>query len=420
MAGMSRDLGLPREPVPRALHGSAALDSQRALFDIPEGVTYLNCANMSPQPRAVTAAGVAAVRAKAAPWTVAAPDWFSGAERLRDVFARLVNADADGVALVPSVSYGIATAAVNVKVARGQSILLLDREFPSNVYAWRQLARRRRAEIRTVQRRPGGTWSEAVLEAIDADTAVVAVPNCHWTDGSLIDLTRVGRAARSAGAALVVDASQSLGAYPLDVHDVRPDFLVTVGYKWLMGPYGLGYLYVAPQWRERGVPLEQSWLARAGSEDFARLLDYTDAYRVGARRFDMGEFPQFVLVPMAIAALEQIRAWGVERIQQTLSILVSHVASEAVNIGASTVDAAERMGHLTGIRLAGGLPHGLAGALAEAQVYVSIRGDSVRVAPHLYNDRSDIDRFLVVLRQYASRATRLPRARDAQRGGAPA
>jgi selenocysteine lyase/cysteine desulfurase len=179
-------------------------------------------------------------------------------------------------------------------------------------------------------------------------------------------------------------------------------------------------LYVAPQWREKGVPLEQSWLARAGSEDFARLLDYTDAYRVGARRFDMGEFPQFVLVPMAIAALEQIRAWGVERIQQTLSILVSHVASEAVNIGASTVDAAERMGHLTGIRLAGGLPHGLAGALAEAQVYVSIRGDSVRVAPHLYNDRSDIDRFLVVLRQYASRATRLPRARDAQRGGAPA
>src|SRR5512145_3098004 len=187
MAGMSRDLGLPRKPVPQALHGSAALDSQRALFDIPEGVTYLNCANMSPQPRAVTAAGVAAVRAKAAPWTVAAPDWFSGAERLRDVFARLVNADADGVALVPSVSYGIATAAVNVKVARGQAILLLDREFPSNVYAWRQLARRRHAEIRTVQRRPGGTWSEAVIAAIDADTAVVAVPNCHWTDGSLID-----------------------------------------------------------------------------------------------------------------------------------------------------------------------------------------------------------------------------------------
>jgi len=375
------------------------IESQRALFDIPDGITYLNCANMSPQLRAVGDAGVGALRAGASPWTIGGAEWFPGAERLRGLFARIVNADAEGIALVPSVSYGIAVAAANVPVARGQSILLLDREFPSNVYGWRELAREQQAEVRTVRRESGGSWTDAILAAIDAGTAVVAVPNCHWTDGSLIDLDRVGAAARSVGAALVVDASQSLGAHPLDVSKVQPDFLVTVGYKWLMGPYGLGYLYVAPRWREQGVPIEHSWLSRAGCEDFTRLTEYTDAYRDGARRFDMGEFPQFVLMPMAIAALEQILAWGVGRIGEALSVLTARVARGAAELGGSTLPAGERVGHMVGVRLQGGLPDALAGALAAAKVYVSIRGDSIRVAPHLYNDSSDVDRFLTVLQR---------------------
>jgi selenocysteine lyase/cysteine desulfurase len=387
------------------------LGVQRELFDIPEDIIYLNCANMSPQLRAVTAAGLQAVRAKAAPWMLGARDWFSGAERLRALFARIVNADQESIALVPSVSYGIAIAAANVPVGRGQSILLLDQEFPSNVYAWRALAERRVARVRTVRREAGATWTQALVDAIDDRTAVVAVSSCHWTDGASIDLERVGIEARRAGAALVVDASQSLGAYPLDVTRVRPDFLVTVGYKWLLGPYGLGYLYVAPRWRERGIPIEQSWLTREGSENFARLVDYTDTYRPGARRFDMGEFPQFVLAPMATAALEQILSWGVERIRDTLSTLTARVALAANTMGGSTTPAAHRVGHMIGIRLAGGLsdgigeegrgrgrgPESVGSAFAAAKVYVSIRGDSIRVAPHLYNDQRDLDRFLAVL-----------------------
>ncbi len=381
------------------------IESQRDLFDIPEGITYLNCANMAPQLRAVGSAGIGAVRARATPWTVAAPDWFSGAERLRDLFARVLNAEAEGIALVPSVSYGIATAAANVPVSRGQSILLLDREFPSNVYGWRELARERGAEVRTVRRESGSTWTEAVIAAMDPGTAVVAVANCHWTDGSLIDLVRVGAAARSVGAALVVDASQSLGAHPLDVSEVQPDFLVTVGYKWLMGPYGLGYLYVAPRWRETGVPIEHSWMTRAGCEDFTRLTDYTNAHRDGARRFDMGEFAQFVLTPMAIAALEQILAWGVGRTAATLATLTAQVARGAAEVGGSTLPAGQRVGHMVGVRLQGGLPDALAGALAAAKVYVSIRGDSIRVAPHLYNDGDDVDRLLTVLRRCIQQGT---------------
>jgi selenocysteine lyase/cysteine desulfurase len=249
----------------------------------------------------------------------------------------------------------------------------------------------------TVVRQAGENWTDALLRAIDRDTAIVAVPHCHWTDGSTIDLALVGERTHAVGAALVVDASQSLGASPLDLARVKPDFLTTVGYKWLLGPYGLGYLYVAPQWRETGVPLEHSWLTRARSDDFARLVEYRDEYRAGARRFDMGEFPQFVLAPMAMAALEQILAWGVGRIAATLATLTERVAQLAAEAGYSLLPRPDRAAHLIGIRPAT-IPADLPKALVDANVFVSIRGDSIRVAPHVYNEPKDIDRLFEVLR----------------------
>jgi selenocysteine lyase/cysteine desulfurase len=374
------------------------IENARDLFEIPEDVTYLNCANMSPQLKSVTDAGLAAVRAKQSPWTLTAPEWFSGAETLRELAARLLDVESDAIALAPAVSYGIAVAARNLPVSRTQTIVLLDQEFPSNVYAWRELSRKTGCRIRTVKRPVNTSWTEALQDAIDETTAIVAAPQCHWTDGSKVDLESIGERVRKVGAALVIDASQSLGACPLDLARVQPDFLVAVGYKWLLGPYGLGYLYVAPKWRERGIPLEQSWLTRAGSEDFARLVDYRNEYRPGARRFDMGEFPQFVLVPMAQAALRQILSWGVGNIHETISGLTGRIAEHAQGEGYGVLSPEQRCGHMIGIRHPEGIPSELAGLLEEARVFVSIRGDSIRIAPHLYNDGNDIEHLFEVLR----------------------
>ncbi|HJZ75771.1 MAG TPA: aminotransferase class V-fold PLP-dependent enzyme [Vicinamibacterales bacterium] len=376
-------------------------DDRRELFEIPDDVTYLNCANMSPQLRSVTQVGVAAVSGKASPWTVRPEDWFAPTERLRTLFARIINGDPDGVAIVPSVSYGIAVAAANLPVASGQSIVLLDGEFPSNVYAWHDLARRRAAVVRTVARPSTSAWTDALIDAIDSTTAVVSVPNCHWTDGRLVDLPRVAAAARRAGAALVIDGSQSVGAYSLDVATIEPDFLVTVGYKWLLGPYGLAYLYIAPRWRRSGVPLEHSWLTRAGAEDFTCLTDYSDNFRQGARRFDMGEFPQFVLTAMAIAALEQVLEWSVDRVQKVISALTSRAEEGVRNAEGDAVRGTDRVGHLIGIRPRAGVRRDLISALTGAKVYVSVRGDAIRVAPHLYNTGADIERLLDVLRAHS-------------------
>jgi selenocysteine lyase/cysteine desulfurase len=377
------------------------LPSQRHLFEIPDNVTFLNCASLSPQLLSVTAAGLEAVKAKATPWKITPPDWFSGAEKLRELAALLVGTNADSIALVPSVSYGIAIAATNVKVEHGQNIIFLYEEYPSNYYAWRELEKHKGAQIRVVKKVDGGNWTTAILDAIDDKTAVVSVPNCHWTDGSFVDLERVGEKTRSVGAALVVDASQSLGAYPLDVDKVQPDFLVSAGYKWLLGAYALGIMYVASKYHESGKPIENSWLNRAGSENFSRLVKYRDEFRAGARRFDMGEFPNFALVPMLTVALEQILAWRVENIQNTISILTKMVAENAEKLGYLVEPEPDRISHLIGVKLPGGIPKELNEKLTEASVFISIRGDAIRIAPHLYNSATDIEKLFSVLEQVA-------------------
>ena len=375
------------------------LGSQRALFEIPDDVTYLNCASMSPQLRTVTAAGIDAVRAKASPWKLCSDDWFVHAEPLRALFARVVGADAESVAIIPSVSYGLAIAAANVQVRAGQSIVVLEREFPSGTYTWRELARRTGARVVTVMRERGASWTDALVAALDENVALVAAPACHWTDGSLVDLERLAPAVRAVGAALVIDASQAAGAHPIDVATIQPDFLCSVGYKWQLGPYSLGYLYAAPKYHERGVPIEQSWMSRAGAEDFTSLVDYVDELRPGARRFDMGEFSQFTLLPMSVAGLTQVLEWGVPRIAAGIGVLTSRIASEAAALGCHVPPDADRVKHIVGVKLPHGPPSGLTERLAESRTFVSIRGDSIRVAPHLYNDERDVERFIEVLRR---------------------
>lgn len=372
--------------------------SERDAFEIPEHVTYLNCASLAPRLKVVTAAGRAALDHMAAPWAVEGSEWFTGTEQLCGAFANLINASASSVALVPSVSYGIAVAALNVPVESGDNIVVVEQEYPSNFYSWRRLARERGAELRVAKPSAGATLTDAIVPCIDRRTAVVATANCHWTDGSLIDLRRVGAAARSNGAALVVDASQSLGAYPLDVEEIQPDFLVTVGYKWLLGPYALGYLHVAERWQSRGVPLEESWLHRQGSESFAGLVNYTDDYKPGAARFGQGEAAQFYLSPMALASTGQIRQWTPARIQRQLGEWTSELAARAPSLGLTCADPANRVGHMIGLKAPAGLPRDLVTRLAERDIYVAARGSSIRVAPHLHSTATDLDRLVDALR----------------------
>ena len=385
------------ELVPTDGHGQAEpLPSQRSRFDLPADIAYLNCAYMAPQLAAVTEAGERAVRAKAQPWTISPPDFFAGPESVRAALAAVTGLDADGIAIGPAVSYGLANAAANIPLSRGQQVVVLAEEFPSGFYAWSAAASAAGAQVVTVPRPEDSDWTSSVLAAIDERTAVVSVPPCHWTDGGVVDLVRVGEAARAAQSALVVDASQWLGAAPLDVDAIRPDVVSAVGYKWLLGPFNFGCTWFAPHLRD-GVPLEGNWLSRAGSENFSGLVDYTDDFQPGARRFDMGEVSSFIHAAMAPVALGQIDEWGVERIAATLRRSTDQIVADAEAIGLSATPAAHRSPHLVGLRLPTGAAADLPERLAAAGVHVSLRGDAIRVSPHLYNEQADFARLRAVL-----------------------
>ncbi|MDM8539361.1 aminotransferase class V-fold PLP-dependent enzyme, partial [Desulfobacterales bacterium HSG17] len=314
-----------------------------------------------------------------------------------NLFAALLQDAADNVAIIPAVSYGIALAAKNVKLERGQSIVVLEDQFPSNIYSWHGAAKEKGAFIIVVKRPEHSNWTSAVLDAISENTAVAALPNCHWTDGTFIDLLKVGEKCRSVGAALVVDGTQSLGAMPFSISQIQPDFLITTAHKWLLGPYSLGFCYAAPKYHN-GIPLEENWLNRAGSEDFSRLVDYRDEYQAGARRFDMGEASNFILAPVAAAGLEQLLEWKVENIAATLKAKTDYLAEKAAEIGMKTAQADARSPHMLGILLPDGMAKVLSARLAAEKIYVSVRGDSIRIAPNVYNDDDDLERFLKVLK----------------------
>ena len=366
----------------------AQIESQRHRFAIPDDVHYLNNAYMAPLSHEVAGAMVDAARIKQTPWDIRPGDFFTVCEDFRGRAARLADVPADTIAIVPSVSYALAIAARNLPVGRGQAIVTLADQFPSNVYVWRELAAAEGGEVVTVHRGADACWTGAVLDAIGPDTAIVAVPHCHWADGRLVDLERVGDMCRKFGAALVLDLTQSLGAMPIDFARVQPDFAVAACYKWLMGPYGIGMLYVAPK-HHGGVPLEHNWINRGGSEDFSRLVDYRDDFQPGARRFDMGEKSNPPLLAGAGAGMDFLLEFGVEAVAGALAALTGAIEHEARGLGLSAAAQGTRAPHFLSLGFPDGLPAGLTEQLAERQVHVSSRGASLRVTPHLYTSAAD-------------------------------
>ncbi len=382
---------------------AAPIPCQRHLFAIPDEVAYLNCAYMGPLMHSVIQAGEQGMYAKLKPWEITPQDFFPDTEHARSLFSRLISADSEGVALIPSASYGLSTAARNIKVTQGDRIVVLTDQFPSNIYVWKEKAKTSGALLTFVERPADDDWTRAILESADEQTKVVALPNCHWTDGGLIDLEQVGKRCREIGAYLVLDLTQSLGALPFSAESVQPDYIVCAGYKFLLGPYSLGFLWVSPRNRE-GIPLEYNWISRSNSENFAGLVDYKDTYRSGARRFDVGENSNFILVPMLNRALEQLLEWGIDNIYATISRRNSDIAEQARQLGLNHIADHLRALHFLGLRFPPGmLPTSIAADLAKRGVYVSVRGTSMRITPHVYNTDDDVQHLFDALEIILSR-----------------
>jgi selenocysteine lyase/cysteine desulfurase len=379
------------------------LSCKHSQFTLPPRVTYLNCSYLSPLLKSVEKAGIRGLRMKRNPTLVTPETFFNDSEILRKEYAKLINvSDPKRIAIINSVSYGMAGVAPNVKINRGQRIIVAAEQFPSNYYPWERLCNETGAELKVVAPPQslidrGKIWNERILESINKDTRAVALGNVHWADGTKFDLEAIRKRTNDVGALLIIDGTQSVGALPFDVQKIKPDVLVCAGYKWLMGPYGIALAYFG-EYFDNGKPVEENWINRLNSEDFTKLVNYETNYQPGALRYDAGEHSNFINVPMMIKALEHINRWKVSNIQEYCSFITKEAVEALRNKGFWIEDEKFRGGHLFGIRLPEGIDiEKVKGAFRSNRIYVSFRGNAIRVAPNVYNDEKDLKKLVSVL-----------------------
>lgn len=379
------------------------LGSQRALFDIPRDVCYLNAAGWSPLPMATQEAARKAVGRKGQPWKLAASFANEQHERARGAAARLINADAADVALVPSISYGVASAAKILDVPKGSRVVVLQDDHTSPVLEWQSREGAQGFTVDTVAQPGNGDWTSAVLEVIDRPNApplaVVSISSVHWSDGGAIDLVAVAKAAKAKGAAFLVDATHGAGIMAIDVKALDPDFLLFPTYKWTLGPYGRAFMYVARRHQD-GVPLEQTAPARRDVRAESKVYFADTRYLDSARRFDMGERDHFISLEMASIGMELVGQWGSAALVERLSMLTDRIADGVKGLPVQVVARQWRAPNILSLGFKGGVPEPLVTALAAENIYVAPRLGRMRISPHAYNDEADVDRLVAALKRH--------------------
>ncbi len=378
------------------------LSSQRALFDIPSDVCFLNAASWSPLPLAAIEAGEKAVRRKGRPWLLDHAFATGQYERARRAAARLIHADPEDMALISSVAYGVAVAAKVLPVPAGARVLVLQDDHSSPVLEWMTRANMGGFTVEAVPAPGNGNWTEALLMEIErtgaSPIAVVSISSVHWSDGGSVNLDLVGPAVRAHGAALLIDATHSAGVIELDVGALDPDFVVFPTYKWLIGPYGRAFLYVARR-HQNGIPLEQTSYGRRDVRAEQDRYFNDTGYVTGARRFDMGERDHFISMEMASIGMEMMAEWGTRAVAERLATLTARLAAGLRSEQVTIPDARVRAPHILSLAFRDGMPPGLLTSLAEENIHVAPRLGRMRISPHVYNDESDIDRFVETFRR---------------------
>ncbi len=374
------------------------MNCQKDKFSLPDDITYLNCAYMSPQLKAVEEIGIESLKRKNVPHTTKAEDFFSMTRALTTVFSELIqNPDPERIAIIPSVSYGMAIVANNIDLHPGDEVIVINEQFPSNYYCWEKKTKNSGAKLVTIKPDVDNgekTVNEKLIHQINAHTKLVAISHVHWADGTKFDLLAIRKKTAEVGALLVIDGTQSIGALPFSIEAIQPDALICAGYKWLMGPYGLGLAYFGPSFDD-GDPIEENWINKLNSENFSNLVNYQSEYQPKARRFSMGEQSNFILVPMLYKAIEQIVAWGPENIQQYCMQIAKDAIDELVSIGIKITSPPYRGHHLFGLRLPDDIDiNKLSQNFKANQIFISIRGNAIRVGANVYNDKEDFDKLV--------------------------
>lgn len=378
------------------------MQNQRHLVHLPEGTHYLNCAFKAPLLWQSETALLKAIESEKRPMYRTVDDFFDGPKRAKHLFAQLVGCQEDEVALIPSTSYGFASALKNIKGKDGDNAVTIEGEFPSDYLSLSRWCETNEAEMKIVRPNAseaslGESWNENILNAIDEHTALVLISAVHWMNGVRFDLEAIGKKCREVNAHFIVDGTQSVGAMSMDVQRFHIDALICASYKWLFGSYSLGLAYYGDRLKA-GVPLEESWMNRTNARDFTRLTQYGSEYEPAAGRYNVGESSNFILIPMLIAGLEQVLAWGPENVQTYCKTLTAPLFEFLHQRGIQTES--HKAEHLFGLNLGPTVNlETLSNSLSHRNIFLSVRGQSLRVSVNVYNDANDIDALISALRE---------------------
>lgn len=359
-------------------------------------ITYLNNAGTGPLPmRTVATLNDWATR-RSMPWTVSdQEDVFPALNRVRGHCAKMIGAQTDEIALTPNTSHGLSFAANALPLTPDDVVLTSEREFPSIVYACQAAAVKKGFHVKTVSAQGEPVDEEALFAALDEPRVrAVFVSWVSFATGQRIDLERLGQACRERDIFLVVDAMQGVGCSVLDVNACHADIVSVGGHKWLLSPWGTGFLYVRRELVTKLQPPTVGWFVGPASENYERMLDYDLTYFDDARRFEVMTLPVQDLIAMG-ASLELLLELGlgaVERhIQQLCDRLFDGLAG-CKGVSIITPDAPSRRAGLVTFALPD--PDAASAHLRKAGIVHSLRENKIRFAPHFYNTVSEIDKSI--------------------------
>lgn len=359
---------------------------------------YLNNASTGPVPQRSQRAIQEFCALRNEPFRLSDEAQFELLHRARALAAQLVHASPNEIACMVNTTYGINVAVRSLPLQKGDIVLTYDREFPANVYPWMALER----DGIHLERLPvceNGLPDEATLHAaLDRPRVrVVALSWVQFASGYRTDLAALGHACRERGIWFVVDAIQGLGAAEVDVHACHIDLLACGGQKWLLSPWGTGFLYVREELARTLEPHAVGWMAMRASEDFTRLVDYDFAFHDDARRFEVITLPfqDFAGFDASVEMLLELGPAAVERHVQGLVDMVVEWAQERRDVRLVTpADPAKRAGIVC---VAPPDPRAASERLTRARVSHALREGAIRLSPHCYNTREDVRRALDVL-----------------------
>lgn len=363
-------------------------------------VVYLDCAYQGPFPRTTVERIHQAIELKSRPDRLKAPEYFGLPDRVRTRLARLTGVDASEIALTTSATQGIGIAAAGLPLGPGDEVVVASTNFPSNLFTWLHL-RRKGVSVKVIKPAQDDVTVDQVAAALTPRTRVLALDWVSYSTGYRIDLAAFGSLIHERGGILVVDGTQGVGANELDLHALPVDLMACAAYKMLLGPYGTGFAYIACELLNRLDLAVVNWYSVKGAEDFDALPSEEFGLIDDARKFDAGETGNFINLHGLDASLEFVESATIRGINNHCRRLLQRLA-EGLHAQGYRLSAASLPGHESSIlafhastRPATAELHR---KLAAQHVEVSLRGGMIRVSPHLYNDQSDVDRLLEVVK----------------------